>query len=330
MEYYLMAYLLPQGNLYQNFLINGGFDIFQRGTSAANTMRADRWSADNNQNASWSRQAFTANGVHPGNAQFVLRAAGDNGTSMRVVTAQGVENINTVKMIGKTVTFSGFIRVSAATTSSAGSLGALTVNLGYTTATADSAFATTNYLVGGASAVTYTQGSLPTVWAFFTTTMAIPTTATNVAVRIQFANSVVAATTDYYELSNCMLNIGTQAAPFQLAGGSIGGETALCQRYYERMGDGMVGAWLASTACTIAGRYAVPKRITPVVTLLTTTPTVLQIAVGSKTGAGSTISTTNASDQRGLCIDINGFSGATAQNGAAVTTGDLIGADAEL
>jgi hypothetical protein len=35
-------------------------------------------------------------------------------------------------------------------------------------------------------------------------------------------------------LSQMMLNIGTSAAPFKRAGGTIGAELQLCQRYYEK------------------------------------------------------------------------------------------------
>jgi hypothetical protein len=41
-------------------------------------------------------------------------------------------------------------------------------------------------------------------------------------------------TSDYFEATGWMLNEGSVAAPFERAGGTIGGELALCQRYYEK------------------------------------------------------------------------------------------------
>lgn len=65
-----------------------------------------------------------------------------------------------------------------------------------------------------------TPGSYPQGWGSFATGTANGRT-----------NWPLAATLD---ISDAMLNLGTSAAPFQRAGGTIGGELALCQRYYER------------------------------------------------------------------------------------------------
>lgn len=75
----------------------------------------------------------------------------------------------------------------------------------------------------------------------------------------------------YYQMGELMLNEGPDAAPFQLAGHSAGGELALCQRYYEVIPAGLRtinGNSASGTSANVRNNwiFKVSKRTTPTVT----------------------------------------------------------------
>ena len=67
--------------------------------------------------------------------------------------------------------------------------------------------------------------------------------------------SVVGPSGAYWEMAQCQLEIGSAATPFARAGGSIGGELALCQRYYQVVGGGSNVFPIASGYVLVAGQY---------------------------------------------------------------------------
>jgi hypothetical protein len=80
-----------------------------------------------------------------------------------------------------------------------------------------------------------TSFTLTTSWQQFTYTVTIPSTATQVGVEFQAFPTGTAGANDYVDFAGCQLEIAAQATPFSRAGGSIGGELALCQRYYWQL-----------------------------------------------------------------------------------------------
>ena len=225
---------------WKNNLINGNFDIWQRGVGPTTTISttlyvADRWGANQFQTASCSRQSFVASGSHPGNSQFVHRCAGDGVTAMRMMIAQGVELINTIPLRSKTITLSFWIRFSAATTTAA--LGPFSGGIGYSNTSNDGPTFSTDYSASGSTNVILSQGSLPTVWTKYTATIAVSATAQNIKAQFSFSNLATPTSSDWYEISQVMLNEGPAPAAFQTAGANIQDEVAMCQRYYEKNDD---------------------------------------------------------------------------------------------
>ena len=78
---------------------------------------------------------------------------------------------------------------------------------------------------------------LTTSWQKFSFIGTVGSTATELAV--QFVDNVAgtAGAADYFDITGVQLEIAPQATPFSRAGGSIGGELALCQRYYWQVGN---------------------------------------------------------------------------------------------
>lgn len=88
--------------------------------------------------------------------------------------------------------------------------------------TTDSGLEVYFYLAAGSD---YTSGTLNTSWNE-------PVTANRAVGQVNWADSNTAT----FYMTAVQLEIGSVATPFSRAGGSIGGELALCQRYYYRMG----------------------------------------------------------------------------------------------
>jgi hypothetical protein len=220
----LQSTLYPAG---RNKLINGKFDIWQRGTGTFSTdgaYTADRWILNlSGATAGVTRQSFTVGQTDvPNNPDYFLRLAvttGDNGCRI----AQKIENVAT--FAAETVTISFYAK---GTNPASGSL---------------EIYCSQDFGSGGSAVVATLAGSivLTSSWQRFTKTVTLPSisgktvgTSSFLSVQIQqpTADTGIAAWT--LDLSSVQIENGSTASPFQTASGSIGGELALCQRYYYR------------------------------------------------------------------------------------------------
>ena len=98
----------------KNLIINGAFDIWQRGTSftglLGNAYGADRWMFNNTTGRTYSRQSSGLDGF-----QYCLRVQRDSGqTSTNAPTViYSNETVNSIPLQGKTVTLSYYARAGA-------------------------------------------------------------------------------------------------------------------------------------------------------------------------------------------------------------------------
>jgi hypothetical protein len=212
------------GALSPNAIINGAFDIWQRGTSftTAGAFNSDRWQTGWNGTGTItvSRQAFTP-GAAPlaGNeGQFFLRAAqsvAGTGQTFFNVAETKIEDVRT--FTGQTVTLSFFAK-------------------------ADSNRALNSVLYhgfgsGGSSAVFFgsVTHNLTTSWQRFTATVVVPsisgkTIGANNFLALALASSTLNAT-QTVDIWGVQLEAGSVATPFKRNANSIQGELAACQRY---------------------------------------------------------------------------------------------------
>lgn len=128
------------------------------------------------------------------------------------------------------------------------------------------------------------------------------------------------------DIAQAQVNAGAQVLPFQPR--SFAEELALCQRYYELAGAGFVGRVFSGVRADISGSYKVQKRISPTITLTSASPTLLEISVAQRAGTASTINL-NFKTVNGCGVYIDGFTGMTAPNMVQMI-GDYIALDAEL
>jgi hypothetical protein len=222
----------------KNAIINGGFDIWQRGTSTAigtNTYFADRWISFRGSYASGStvsRQS-TNDTTNLPNIQYCTRVQRDSGnTSTNNINIQySQETSASIPLAGKTVTLSFYARAGANYSSS----NALVAQL-YTGTGTDQNIATSSYT--GIVVAINTTVTLTTTWQRFTATVTLANNTNEFAIGFITYPTGTAGAADYYEITGVQLEIGAVATPFSRAGGTLQGELSLCQRYFHRWADG--------------------------------------------------------------------------------------------
>ena len=248
----------------KNFIINGGMDIWQRGTSFTSlssagslTYGADRWGAFRGAGATGINVSqVTSPGITGFQyAQRVQRASGNTATNPLYIT-QTIETRNSIPLAGQSVSVSFWARAGSNFSSASNNL---TCYGQWGTGTDENLY---NGFAGLTTCLTG-NSSLTTSWQRFTYTGVISSSSTEVGLEIGYIPTGTAGANDYFDITGVQLEIAPQATPFSRAGGSIGGELALCQRYYQRIGGSYyspenVGVGTAGT--TTAGYINCPTK----------------------------------------------------------------------
>jgi hypothetical protein len=236
-------------------------EVFQRGSSIAittgtsNNYTADRWACSVNTNqTSTVAQYATSDTTNLPNIRYcarVQRNSGQTGTS-NMFFDQSIETANSIPFIGKTVTVSFYARAGA-TFLSAGNT--LTTQLVTGTGTDQNISTSSGTGVAGS-----TVPSLTANWQRFAFTAPIGTSVTQLFLRFQFTPTGTAGASDYYEITGVQIDLGsytaTTAPAFRRSGGTLQGELAACQRYYQRInnnpsGYGGFGSGFASATTNV-------------------------------------------------------------------------------
>lgn len=261
--------LLPAGLGFRNTLTNGSFVIDQRNGGAAQTITsgaalaytADRWYAYCT-GANVTGQRIAGSAPYQYNYRFTGAAS-----NTLVGFGQRIEAANSFNYAGNTATLSANINSS--------SLTSITWTLYY---------ATTTDTFGTIASPTRTQIATGTftisaTLTNYTAQIVVPAAATTGLELVFTTGALVASQT--LAFAGIQLEQNTRATPFEQR--PIGAELQLCQRYYEKSyADGTaagtstaVGLFQQSTIGNASGqhfltvRYAVPKRISPTVSIWT-------------------------------------------------------------
>lgn len=248
-----------------NAIINGGFDVWQRGTSqniAASGFGADRWRYDVLTAVpvgTISQQTFTP-GTAPVSgyeANFFQR--------INITNANGCTNFALVQRIEDVRSFAN----QTVTLSFWGKADASRTVLSQ---------ATQYFGSGGSSAVTTSIGSFnfETSWQRFTATITVPsiagkTVTTNTWLGFDFTlpTSSGVIRTGSYDIWGVQVEAASSASAFKRSGSTLQEELANCQRYYWRTstnntyGDHGIGRSTSSTAATMMLRFPVTFRVVP-------------------------------------------------------------------
>jgi hypothetical protein len=252
---------------FRNVLINGGFDVWQRGTSftgIANTTSytADRWCIFRSAVAGYSlsQQAMVPSELSGFNycARY-QRTAGNTDLGV-LYMGRTFESITVKALAGKTVTLSFYVRkganFSGSTLSTAVDFGTGT-DLGFTTQPTSPSSTTIST-------------TLTASWQYVTSTIAVPTTATAARILFFYTPTGTAGAADYFEITGVQLEVGSQPTPFEQR--PYGVELTLCQRYYQIGRLAASGYGIVATIDSGAyGNFSFPTRMraTPTITELT-------------------------------------------------------------
>lgn len=243
-----------------NYIINGGFDIWQRGTSfsnpGSNTYVADRFRINHSGSGATrtvSRQTFT-----PGDSsntdclyflRYALTAAGTGNTGNYI--DQFIENVQT--LAGRTVTISFYAKAASA----------VSVDTGFLQI----------FGSGGSSTVysTTKTHAVGTSWTRFSHTVTVPsiagkTVGSDSSLGMRF--TLPAGVTFTLDLFGVQVEEGSTATAFRRNANSLQGELAACQRYYWRNTAGNYTAFgsgfsKGATTSSVYVAYPVAMRAVP-------------------------------------------------------------------
>jgi hypothetical protein len=237
-----------------NPIINGGMDVWQRGTSftvSNGTYLMDRWY--NTGNASLTVTRDTDVPTTP----YFNYSAKLVGTGTQSIS-QRIESAESTKLTGQVVTISLYAKKTSGT-------GALDINIYYPSATDNFASVTQ---IGSALQMSANPGSS---WARYSvTTSALPA-------DVQKGLLVLINNTNTHTIfvTGVQIDVGSVALPFRRAGGTIQGELAACQRYFQRLINGAdssvenLGVFqvLGSTTGIGSVKFFMPMRVTPTISI---------------------------------------------------------------
>jgi hypothetical protein len=320
---------IPPAAAGKNAVINGGFDIWQRGTSFSNptsvatAYSADRWvcyrAAGFTTGVTISRQT-TSDTTNLPNIQYcarVQRTAGNTST-VNTYLANNFETVNSIPMAGKIVTLSFYARKGADFS------GTFSAEILTGTGTDQNII---NGLTGSAT-IASSAFTLTTTWQRFTVTGTIGSTATQIVPHVFQTPSGTASTNDYFEITGVQLEVGATATSFQTATGAIAGELTACKRYYERQTATSTqgyapygtGYFNFATAAVYPYKWEVEKRTQPTVSF---GPSVNQFMAGYNGNQGqSAVTLTAANITKHTCYITLVPSGTPFTQGQATTLQD--------
>jgi hypothetical protein len=205
----------------QNHLINGGMDIWQRGTSFSTTSggnvfySADRWTCYSGNTGTITRDTSLV----PDGFESSLRFTSTINNS-GIDFYQLIETKNVIPLRGKTVTLSAYV---------AGTNGKVASGMTayYSNTTDDMIYLTSGVLLQN---VVVSAPLSSTSFQRISMTFTVPVTARTI--RIGLISSTL-NNTEFISWTGVKLEVGSVATPFSRSGGTIQGELAACQRYFQ-------------------------------------------------------------------------------------------------
>jgi hypothetical protein len=258
----------------RNLVMNGGFDVWQRGTTvtpASNTYQnftADRWSAYFGGTYT-QEQTTLPNGDYVDYFKGVLGTTGGN----RININNFIENGNRI-ISGKYVTISFWLKASVIDSQ-------VNVKIQTTNGSTFSSYT--------AIANKYIETSLD--WKKYEITLKCNNDIANIGARPHALLEIDGVDGSWangtsFEIAQVQLELGRVATPFEHR--SYGEELALCQRYYHTLRSGIFG--VGTTTGTVAFTYSSPvtMRATPTIAFKDSND---DIRVGDMVAQGHTINT---------------------------------------
>jgi len=295
----------------KNTIINGGFDIWQRGTDGTGStyVSADRWLPD------WVNPTYTGgvsgrlvrNTDAPPGLLYSCSWYSAAATGFFIVQ-QAIESYNAAPLAGKTVTISFYIKKIA-------SISGGVLQIAYDNGGTSQDLFSGSLRDQNRVTVVNDVSNIPTSWTRYSTTITAPANAINgwrVGVYLNGIAGVASSGIEVVRVTGVQVETGSVATPFSRAGGTLQGELALCMRYYEKSypqginpGNASEGGAIysfSSAGLATTGnigtmlKYNVEKRTNPTLTAYDASGTsgkCGRYTIGSATTNGSTVNFAN-------------------------------------
>jgi len=220
-----------------NAIINGAFDIWQRGTSltvgnagVSASTTADRWASYRSANTTAiTVTKGTGSGVIGAPNYARLQRTASNTSTEPITFGQTIEIANASLLTGQTLTFSYYARKGANYSAASSNFtarwktgtGSTDQNGIYNVYTGETNSSSTSVLTTDFQRFTHS----------FTATAGI----TQLAISFEIIPVGTAGAADYVDLTGVQLEVSSVATSFKRNANSLQGELAACQRYYYRM-----------------------------------------------------------------------------------------------
>jgi hypothetical protein len=315
----------------KNYILNSDFNIWQRGTSIANSSAAANYTADRwfiysgTANKTVSRQT-TSDTTNLPFIQYCARVQRNSGNTAldSIIYAQSLETVASIPFVGKTVTLSFYARKGANFSSSSDIL-----NMALNTGTGTDQNNVTSF-TGFATPLSQNV-TLTSTWQRFSASVSIATTVTQIGIRFTYTPTGTAGANDYFEVTGVQLEAGSTATAFQTATGTIAGELAACQRYYWRrtgfqIAGGTQSAFDNTMWFPINTFNAVPMRATPTAAI-ESSPYITDFQTNNRTITSVTVS---SSQLIGLVYDSTKLSSNTSYGANFNDSGRALSFSSEL
>ena len=227
-----------------NYLLNSGFDLWQRATTSgsAGYKTADRWYENASNTTTFSRDT----GTIPEGSSYSFKMTA--GATAQMWIQQPIESVNSVELANKNITASAYVRASVST--------GMSIKVFYSTSVDNPA--------GGTwTEITATSGGTGTAgtssFTRITGVFAIPASAKTVQMQVITTSTVASGVSVY--IGQTQLEIGSTASTWHRNQPTFATEFAACQRYYQ------VPSTVGHTAYTTIGVmgfvFPVTMRTTP-------------------------------------------------------------------
>jgi hypothetical protein len=331
---------------FKNRIINGAMVIFQRGTAATTNLAysVDRWRYDKGNDAT---ESVSQNSDAPAGFSYSLRntiSVGDAtiGSAQFSGLQQAIEGYNVADLgwgtaNAKTITLSFWIR-SSVTGQYVGNVrnnDDTRINpFNFTISTANTWEQKTVTITGdtgGTWNTTNGAGIQIAIYAALGSSFLGGTAGTwGASPNFGCGSPVngIASNGNIFAISGVQLEKGSTATSFDYR--PYGTELALCQRYFQPVGNGSSGRTAGATTIELVGNFVNSFRAAPTLTFggfSGANTTIGQFSVGNVTGTALSSYLANANSGFYAAITV---SGATTGSIAGVVNGDVCSASAEL
>jgi hypothetical protein len=259
----------------KNRLLNGSFNIAQRGTSfvsGANnddTYNLDRWYVLSDGNDAVD---ITQTTTVPTGAKYSIGLDVET-VNKKFGIAQIIENVNCYDAIGGNVTLSFQAKVSATTKLDNVKCAIVAWSGTADTVTSDiisawGAEGTNPTLIANATYEnTPANLNVTTSWATYSVTANVDTASTTNIIVFIWSDVTDTTAGDFLYITNAQLEIGSTATPFERK--LYNQELANCQRYYQKLNGSLAGYSDAGTAMANYYRFICEMRSAPTIAITT-------------------------------------------------------------